>query len=226
MINNSEKTLVSTFKGIATEENNINFFNDNKNKSSKKSKTIFLSSCLTLLLLAGFLTFARFHEIPLPFDSYRMSVELMPCTVVISENGEVSWKNLESAKSKGIVPDDYENVINVLHRNYQGINGISESSTGRTINRNGEDVRLVYYCYSKTLWNSLFKDPDLEEYSESGRSTGTDMYGDNYESLNYEPQMTEVYYLPLRDLYKINALSDTEYDSLRADSELIWRGTI
>ena len=77
MINNSEKTLVSTFKGIATEENNINFFNDNKNKASKKSKTIFLSSCLTLLLLAGFLTFARFHEIPLPFDSYRMSVELM-----------------------------------------------------------------------------------------------------------------------------------------------------
>ena len=54
MINNSEKTLVSTFKGIATEENNINFFNDNKNKASKKSKTIFLSSCLTLLLLAGF----------------------------------------------------------------------------------------------------------------------------------------------------------------------------
>ena len=72
----------------------------------------------------------------------------------------------------------------------------------------------------------MFKDPDLEEYSESGRSTGTDTYGDNYESLNYEPQMTEVYYLPLRDLYKINALSDTEYDSLRADSELIWRGTI
>lgn len=226
MINNSEKMLVSTFKGLPAEENNINFFNDKKYKTSKKSKAIFLSSCITLLLLAGFFTFANFYEIPLPFDSYRMSVELMPSAVVISENGKVSWKELESAKSKGMVSGDYENVINVLYRNYQGINNISESSTGRTINRNGEDVRLVYYCYSKTLWNSLFKDPDLEEYSESGRSTGTDMYGGNYQSLNYEPQMTEVYYLPLRDLYKIDSLSDTEYDSLRADSGLIWRGTI
>lgn len=53
MINNSEKTLVSTFKGIATEENNINFFNDNKNKASKKSKTIFLSSLFRPFFRAG-----------------------------------------------------------------------------------------------------------------------------------------------------------------------------
>ena len=35
MINNSEKMLVSTFKGLPAEENNINFFNDKKYKTKR-----------------------------------------------------------------------------------------------------------------------------------------------------------------------------------------------
>ena len=32
-------------------------------------------------------------------------------------------------------------------------------------------------------------DSDLQEYSESGSSTGTDMYGENYGGVDYESQI-------------------------------------
>lgn len=189
-----------------------------------KKYLILFSVCF--VLLAGFFVFANVYEIPLPFDANRMSVETIPYAIIVDKNGETSWVELESAKYNGLVSDNYENIIHVLSRNYQGINGISESSVGRTINRDGDDVRIVYYCYSKSLWNSLFIDSDLQEYSESGRSTGTDMYGNNYQRMGYESQTVEVYYLPRINLYKIDNLSDVEYDDLRKECELIWTGVI
>lgn len=202
------------------ERNCKSFF---KKLKAKKYPVLF-SVCF--VLLAGFFAFTHVYEIPLPFDAYRMSVETIPNAVIVDKHGETSWVELESAKYNGLVSDDYENVIHVLSRNYQGINGISESSVGRTINRDGDDVRVVYYCYSKPLWNSLFADSDLQEYSEGGRSTGTDMYGNNYQRMSYESQPIEVYYLPRRNLHKIDDFSDVEYDHLREECELIWSGVI
>lgn len=149
-----------------------------------KKRIVFFSFFFVLLI--GFVAFTKTYEIPLPFDANRMSVEFVP-SVVVEKNGRRSWKALENAIYNGDVEDDFEEVINVLNRNYRGINGISEESIGRTIVRNGNEVRVVYYCYTKPLWNSLFVDSDLQEYSESGRSTGTDMYGDSYESIAYKP---------------------------------------
>lgn len=83
---------------------------------------------------------------------------------------------------------------------------------------------MVYYCYTKTLWNSLFIDSDLMGYSESGSSFGSELYGDCYESGHYEPQMKEIYYLPIRNLERIDRLSDEEFDQLREKCDLIWRG--
>ena len=193
-------------------------------KSKIKKYSIYLSVCL--VLFAGFFVFAHTYEMPLPFDANRMSVETIPCAVIVEENGKISWEELESAKRHGLVSDDHKNVINVLYMTYRGINGISEPSVGRTINRDGDDIRVVYYCYTKSLWDSLFVDRDLQEYSEAGRSTGGDIYGDKYQNMNYEPQMVEVYYLPRRNLYKIENLSDAEYDKLREKCDLIWSGVI
>ncbi len=208
---------------------------DSKDKNSQflkrflrkmRSKKVIICLSSLIVFCGLFFVFATNYEIPLPFDAYRMSVELMPHAVFVDKNGRLCWQELESAKSYGNVPEDYSNVKDVLVCKYQGINNISETSVGRTINRDGKDIRVVYYCYTKSLWESLFIDPDLQEFSESGMSTGTNMYGDHYQTLDYEPQMTEVYYLPNNDLFQMNDLSDADYDHLRTTCDLIWSGTI
>lgn len=215
-----DKMAAATPQEIPLEEKDINFLKQLKKRLLRRNMMIAISACI--VVFAAFFIFAHSYEIPLPFDSYRMSVELIPHAVVTNEDGKTSWEDL-----KYVEPDEYNSVINVLTRVSRGINGISEESTGRTINRNGEEVRVVYYCYSKTLWNSLFIDSDLQEYSESGTSTGTDMYGDSFQSVDYEPQRIEVYYFPVRDLYdKMEKLSDEKYDQCKENLMLVWSGVI
>lgn len=206
-----EEMLTVIPKEVLPEEKNIDSF--------KKPIFIAISSCIVILI--GFFIFAYYYEIPLPYDMHRMSVELVPEVVVTNEDGKTTWMN-----PKYLEPgDNNNNEINVLTRIYRGINNISEISVGRTINRAGKDVRIVYYYYSKTLLTSLFVDPDLQEFSESGSSTGTDMYGDGYQNANYEPQMIEVYYLPDKDIYdKTDTLSDEEYDQLKENRLPLWSG--
>ena len=187
----SRQSLLDVFMENKSDETLKDISNSSLKKMRKKGVAIF---SLCFVLLAGFLVFTIIYKIPLPFDENRMSVEPVP-SVVVEKDGRTSWVELNTAIHNGYVANDCKDVINVLNRNYKGINGISEESVGRTISRDGNEVRVVYYCYTKPLWNSLFVDSDLQEYSEGGRSTGTDMYGEHYQSIAYKPQMIEVYYL-------------------------------
>lgn len=218
-ITNGEMITINT-EETPLSENNTALLKKQKKKVFRRNIMITLSACITIL--AVFFISACNYDIPLPFDAYRMSVELVPHAIVTNEDGSISWTDPDYVE-----PDDYDNVINVLTRVSRGINGISEMSFGKTINRNGKNIRVVYYYYSKTLWNSLFVDPDLQEYSESGMSTGTDLYGDSFQTLNYAPQMVEIYYLPVKGIYdKMEHLSDEEYDQLRENRMLVWSGMI
>lgn len=213
-----EEMLAVIPKEVSLEEKNIDFLKKLKKKILRKNIIIAISTCIVILI--SFFIFANNYEIPLPYDAYRMSVELVPNAVVTHEDGTTTWENPDYFE-----PSDYDSEINVLTRVYRGINNVLETSVGRTINRNGKEVRIVYYYYSKTLLTSLFIDSDLQEYSESGTSTGTDMYGDSFDNANYEPQLIEVYYLPVKDIYdKIDTLSDEEYDKLKENRMLVWSG--
>lgn len=215
-----EKMTAVTPQEIPAEDKNIDFLK--KLKAKMLRRNIIAAAAICIVLLVSFVIFANNYEIPLPFDTYRMSVEFVPHAVVTNEDGKTLWVGLNYVE-----PDEYSRVINVLTRISRGINGISEMSYGRTIKREGGEVRVVYYYYSKTLWNSLFVDPDLQEYSESGMSTGTDMYGDWFDSADPAPQMIEVYYLPVKELYdKMESLTDEEYDRLRENRMLVWSGII
>lgn len=219
---------------IPPEDINIDFIKKLKIKMLQRNVIVAVVTCI--VVLAGLFIFAKNYEIPLPFDPNRMSVEVFKVAVITNEDGSISWKDLERATSTKVVvpegstrtvlPEDYENVIDAVRIAYKGISKISGSSRGRTINRNGENVTVVYYCYTKTLWDSLFFDGDLTGYSESGSMFGTDIYGDDFESADYEQQMREIYYLPVKSLYKIDNLSDEEFDELREKCYLIWSGVI
>lgn len=93
----------------------------------------------------------------------------------------------------------------------------------RTIDRNGEKIKLIYYCYEKPLFFSLFIDPDLQPFSESGARIGIDQPSTLY---SYESLPTEVYYMKEPNLYKYDKVSDKDFDELRKKSDLIWSGVI
>ncbi len=207
---------------IPREDKNIDFLKRLRAKMIHKNIMVALLTCT--IVLCGLIIFAKNYELPLPFDANRMSVELCPSVVATNKKGRIVWKKLDSLNAGDAKQKDSGDIINVVERVYRGISQISESSTGREVNRNGENVRVVYYCYSKTLWTSLFFDSDLAAYSESGSSTGSDIYGDRYETVDYKPQMIEIYYLPVRNLNRLEKLSDGEYDMQKEKGTLVWKG--
>jgi hypothetical protein len=54
--------------------------------------------------------------------------------------------------------------------------------------------------------------------------TGSQIYGESYGRADYEPQMIEIYYLRVRDLSRIDRLSDEEFDAQRVNAALVWSG--
>ncbi len=217
-----EEMSVVILKEIPTVDKDIDFLKRLKTKMLHKNIMVALLTCA--IVLCGLIIFAKNYELPLPFDSYRMFVELCPSAVVTNKDGRIMWKKLKPSNAGDAGKKDYGDVIHVVERVYRGISRISESSSGRNVNRNGENVRVVYYCYAKTLWTSLFFDSDLATYSESGSSTGSDIYGDSYQSTDYKPQMIEIYYLPVRNLHKLENFTDEEFDGLKEKGTLVWSG--
>lgn len=219
-----EKMSASIPLELSPEDKDIDFLKKLKKKMFRRNVVVAISTFIAALV--GFIIFARNYEIPIPFDAYRMSVEEFKAVAVKQEDGKIRLKAIDPELIGTYIPEDSEEVIDAVQLAYKGINNIGECSRGRTINRNGEKVRVVYYCYTKTLWNSLFIDSDLMNYSESGSSYGSELYEDSYESGEYKPQMKEIYYLPIRNLEKIDELSDEEFDKLREKCDLIWHGVV
>ncbi len=217
-----EEMSIVILHEIPPEDKNIDFLKRLKEKIIHKNIMVTVLTCT--IILCSFIIFAKHYELPLPFDTNRMFVELRPHVVTTNKDGRIVWKSFDPSNDGDDGQNDSGDVINVIEMHYRGISRISESSSGRNINRNGENVRVVYYGYAKTLWTSLFFDSDLADYSESGSSTGSIIYGDNYQSYDYKPQMIEIYYLPIRNLYKLDDLTDEEFDGLKEKSTLVWSG--
>jgi hypothetical protein len=94
-------------------------------------------------------------------------------------------------------------------------NYYSNKSTGRTIIRNGEKVRVEYIYYTE---NNLTK---MQSNKEKGELVFRLTHGDFNGSV---PVRCEVYYLT--DLRVANSMSDKEYDDYRHTGTLIWSGIL
>lgn len=198
-----------------------------KLKTHIRRKKILLSIA-TCIVLFSVVVFTKKYEIPLPFDANRMMLTPVQAVLTTTENDESTTlsdlDHLDFKTSKAVILGDYD-TLDLIQFTYQGINNASFISYSRTINRNGENIRVVFFCYYKTLWDTVFHG-DLSDYSEGGSAFG-DIYDESFqENNNYMPGMKEIYYLPIRNLYKINHFSDEKLDALRNNAVLIWKGVI
>ncbi len=162
------------------------------------------------------------------FDENRML--LMPVQAVLTTDDyddSITLSDLDHADfetSKAVISGNYD-TLDLLQFTYRGINHAGFTSCSRTISRNGEKIRVVFFCYYKTLWDIVLHG-DLAGYSESGSAFG-DVYEDSMQKDHtYIPGMKEIYYLPIRNLHKISDFSGEEFDALRDKAELIWKGII
>ena len=186
-----------------------------KAKIFRRSVIVAVFSCM--VVLGGVIIFAMNYQIPLPFDPNRMSVELIPAAVVVDETGSATWFDFDIITE----PIKYEYVRESLWIFWQGLSRVSTHAIGRDIIRDGENIRVVYYIHTNTLWDSVFYDDIL---TASGRITGTQIYGDRFHTAHGQPQSIEIHYLPIRNFNRLHNLSDENFDAERYNGFLIWSG--
>lgn len=192
----------------------------------RRKKILF--SILTCIVLFSAVAFTMKYEMPLPFDENRMLLTPVQAVRTTDESDDSATlsdlDNLDFETSKAVISGKCD-TLDLMQFTYQGINNASFISCSRTINRKGENVRVVFFCYYKTLWDAVLNS-DLSDHSESGSAFG-DVYDDSFQKdNNYIPSMKEIYYLPMRNLDKINSFSDEEFDALRDNATLIWKGVV
>ncbi len=115
-------------------------------------------------------------------------------------------------------------VLNLSEEQRKAMKINNFTSNGRTIRRNDKDVRVVYYCYTRKLWNSLFGSSFI-----SGFVTEGDIFEESSSrnaNEDYQPIEREIYYLPTGNMDRLDGLSDEEFDAQKENAELVWSGVI
>ncbi len=224
-----EKEISQKTSQDPSEENALELL---KKLRAKIRRGSIIAAVSVSVLLIGLIIFARLYWIPLPFDANRMVVETFQGVFVTEKDPdrqdeykilcELDSLDLETANK--VLNGEYEIVESVL-TSARGINDVSQSVRSRIIERDGQEIRVLYYCYSKTLWGSIFHG-DFSPYRESLTAVGiTQNTKDIGTPPVCKPLMTEVYYLPVRNLTeKLDCLSDEEFDAMREQGSLIWSG--
>lgn len=208
-----EKMSAASLWEMPTEDKNIDFFGKLKVKMLRRNIVIAVSAFI--MVSGAFFIFAKSYRIPIDFDPNYMSVEEYTAAI-ITTNGYTSLRNVDHFKD--MIPEDCENLMNAVKLVYNGINNISMDRIGRSVNRDGKTVKVYYYCYEESLWDLLFADPEP-------RTGGSYVpLNNNGNRADYEPQVREIYYLPVKHLSGFEKLSDEEYDRMREKGTLIWSG--
>lgn len=181
---------------------------------------------ITLILLICLILFAQLYRISVPYDSSIMKVEPYQAVAVRSRDGSCYWEsldNLDFETAKLVLSGDYKvfNQVQFAHREKKY--SLDIEAYGRTIRRGGEAVKVIYFCYTKTLWNHLFPHGEQNYYSYSRPAI---VYGPDCPIEDYQPRPCEIYYLQAENIEKLYKLSDEEFDAQREQAIFVWGGEI
>lgn len=213
---------------IPPEKTEIDFLKKLKASMHRKYVIVALSTCAILI---GTTVFLKRYEIPVSYAPDCMTTELYKIAYVPNSRGLREWVYVGPADGAG--PEDTDDcqtmeqvrfVLN-LSKEQQRVLKINDfTSNGRTIRRNGKTVRVVYYCYTRTLWNSLLEGGFIGSTVREGEVFEENFYRNP--NADYQPLEREIYYLPMGNMDRLDRLSDEEFDAKREEAELVWSGVI
>ncbi|MCL2109135.1 MAG: zf-HC2 domain-containing protein [Oscillospiraceae bacterium] len=197
----------------------------------KVTRAVVVTCGVVAVCVVGLVIFAHVYRIPIPYDLHRMLVEEVRAEIFVEEDGKSYWSPIthglthdsENVGYEG-PPRQYIGEREILAMSYHSFAQAYLQGIGRNINRDGEEIRLVFFNMSKSPWTSLFVDYDLSEIRTSGSMTGSVIYGDSVDRLDYEPQTIEIYYLQETNLHRLERLSDDAFNAKRLEGRLMWQG--
>ena len=213
---------------ISEKEHEVDFLKKLKGRMHRKFAAVSLATCAVLI---GTTVFLQKYTIPVPYDPDCMTMERYEIAYVPNSFGLREWQyKSDAAESENSGEDTSMEkirfVLNLPIEKQKALKINNFTSRSRTIQRDGKTVRIVYYCYTRTLWNSLF--PDDSQALNSLINEG-DIYEESFgrnANEDYQPIPREIYYLPMRNLDKLNRLSDEEFDAQKEAARLVWSGVI
>ena len=224
-----EQMSASMSQDIVLPENkaldqNIDFLKKLKRKIRHRYAAVAAATCLTLWALA---VFAGKYQIAVPYDPEHMTTETYQAVPVVNEFGITQWTDVDALnfeETEAVIREGQDpiDLVRFVVRESEPYDDFR--SYGRTILRDGQEVRVVYYCYTKSLRSCLALEEKACTFQM--KSTG-DIYGLRLHRADYTPVMTELYYLPMDGLfphYRFARLSDREFDGQRDEAELVWSG--
>ncbi len=216
-----ERMSAAAIKEITPGDKNPDFLK--KMRASIKRNLAVVILC-TGLALSGLGYIARHCEVPVPFHSEYMLTESYLAAATTDELGFVGWKDvdgLDSQKLKEVVSEG-QPTIELMGLTLRGpVYADDCHISGRDIQRDGQTVKVVYYCYTETLWNRLFRH---NPGGECWMRVTDGVYGNGLYGAKHTPQKQEFYYLPVGNMRRLDSLSDTEFEALKEKATLVWEG--
>lgn len=212
---------------LAPEEKKIDFFKKLKTRLRKQEGMIVLAVCLAFIALIAFL---KHFYIPIPYEQEHVSAEIEHRIAIPEPPYLTSWRNidlLDFETTKAFLAGEYDDCAkrDFVILQYSGFDNTRVLKYGRTLNRNGEPVDVVYYCAARELWDVLFSGDETQDDRRGGWQISGNL-DDNTLYHAYIPRMTEIYYLPMRSTSRLKRLSDEAFDGQREKGVLVFRGVI
>lgn len=212
---------------LTPKEKNIDFFKKLKTRLRKQEGLIALGICLALIALIAFL---KHFYIPVSYNQEHVSAEIEHTIAIPEPPYQTSWRDvdlLDFETTKAYLDGEYDDCgkRDFVRLQYYGFSNTHILKYGRTLNRNGEPVDIVYFCAARELWDVLFSAGEAQEDRRGSRA----FFGNLDENTLYHaytPRMTEIYYLPMRGTNWLKHLSDETFDEQREKGVQVFRGVI
>lgn len=209
---------------ISMKHKKIDFFKKLKTKMRHQYTAIALSICVMLALFA---VFTNYYTVFVPFDSDHMSVKISHTAALPAPPYTTQWQDLDSLDfetTKAFLEGEYGDcdTRDFIWLQYRGFDNTTPQKYGRTIERDGEMVDVIFYCATRTLWDILF----LGDRSGGSWAIVGNLNDDTIYHSGYEERRTEIYYFPANSLGQLKRLSDESFDEQRKNATLVWSGII
>ena len=214
-------------KEQSLEEKKIDFFKKLKTRLRWQQG---FTALVTSLILLAFLPFFKYWHIPVPYDQGHIAVGVRHTAAIPEPPYKTMWSDLDLLDfetTRAFLAGEYEDCErrDFVELQYSGFDNTHIEKYGRTIDRNGETVDIVYFCATRELWDMLFSG----ERSQEERRGGWTILGnldDNLVYRAYTPRLTEIYYLPMRSTGRLAGLSDEAFEAEKEKGVLVWSGVI
>lgn len=207
-LSQSKSEVKLEFSGSETAR--VKILKNFKRKIFKKNVLVAAISCLVVAgLLLGTWAYVFGYDKPIPYKEGSVKIVKHEANTVENNDGSLTIITDENSDPNQIVIS--RGVLDVMYSDNDYYKSVS---TGRTVERNGEKVKVIYVFLTDTLATRLSKQNDGERFSRIAEPET---------NINYD--RIEVYYL-VADYNIFFGMTDKEFDSYRTNGNLIWSGTL